>query len=100
LNKIDLDKYMENYTEKSAIPRTGNLFKPDAVEIKERNYKLMNLKLNINSKGDLKPLVECSSLDIDSIGEMLEDCEMWSIVDEMDEFITSFKGQDLKQVLE
>lgn len=99
LNKISLDKYIENYNEKSALPRTKNLFKPDAKEIIERNRKLMDLKLNIVSKAVLTGGVETSQLNIDSVGEMLEDYEIWSLIDNMDEFIGGFKGTDLKGVL-
>jgi len=99
LNKIDLDKYMENYNKESALARTGNLFAPNASDIVWRNRKLMNLKLHVNSKVDLKPVVEKSCLDIGSIAEGLEDLEMWSILDNMDEFVDPFTRQDLESVL-
>ena len=59
----------------------------------------MDLKLNIVSKGDLSGSVESSLLDIDSIAEGLEDLEMYSLWDDMDEFVDPFKRQDLESVL-
>lgn len=99
LNKISLDQCMENYTEKSALPRTKNLFVPGAEEIIERNRNLMDLGLNPIQRGQILGCIESSELDECSCMEMLEDWEIWSILDDWEKFITGFRNCNLKGVL-
>ncbi len=96
LNRIDLDRYVEKYTKQSALPRTKNLFEPNAVEIINRNRRLMDLSLQIISKTDLTNSMETSEPDWDSLRDMVEDYECWSILDDWDDFIVGFRNMDLK----
>lgn len=99
LSKYSLEEYRNSFTEEIALPRTKKLFEPEAKKILERNRKLMDLNENKIPREELFDGLELDEYEEDGLIELLNDFEMWSILDTFGEFKEGFEAINTKEVL-
>lgn len=98
LSEWDLDEYIA--TGEPSVPRTTNIF--DSVAVIEQNRSVIDLKWNQTEERRLNLLdtIRTIRIDMDEVFAMLEDYEMWTLLDNAEQFESVFKLLETESVVE
>lgn len=97
LSTYDLDEYIENGV--ASVPRTKNVF--NSMSVIERNRLVIDLKWNQTEerKNAVLDNIRTMLVDMDEVLDMLETYEMWSLLDNVEQFTNVFQLLQTKEWL-